>query len=108
MALEESARGRSKLNDRERRQASLPILVFGNDFVEMFYSRQFQDREEGLTRLRAILKGESSDTCTGGPNKIGRAATFLLHRCVRDVVFSVFSAATETVRSLFVDFVPNR
>lgn len=108
MAIEESGRGRSKLNDRERRQASLPILVFGNDFVEMFYSRQFQDREEGLTRLRGILKGESSDTCTGGPSKIARAATFLLHRCVRDVVFSVFSAATETVRSLFVDFVPNR
>lgn len=108
MALEESTRGRSKLNDRERRQASLPILVFGNDFVEIFYSRQFQDREEGLTRLRAILKGESSEPCTGGPNKIARAATFLLHRCVRDVVFSVFSAATETVRSLFGDFVPNR
>lgn len=63
-------RGRSKLNDRERRQASLPILVFGNEFIEMFYSRQFQDREEGLTRLRNILKGESMEVCTGGPNKI--------------------------------------
>lgn len=29
----ESARGRSKLNDRERRQAALPILIFGNDLV---------------------------------------------------------------------------
>lgn len=63
-------RGRSKLNDRERRQASLPILVFGNEFIEMFYSRQFQDREDGLTRLRNILKGESMEVCTGGPNKI--------------------------------------
>lgn len=63
-------RGRSKLNDRERRQASLPILVFGNEFIEMFYSRQFQDREDGLTRLRNILKGESTEVCTGGPNKI--------------------------------------
>lgn len=108
MVMEESARGRSKLNDRERRQASLPILVFGNDFVEIFYSRQFQDREEALTRLRGILRGETTDACTGGPNKIARATTFLLHRCVRDVVFSVFSAATETVRSLFMDFVPNR
>lgn len=26
-------RGRSRLNDRERRQAALPILVFGNDMV---------------------------------------------------------------------------
>ena len=28
-------RGRSRLNDRERRQAALPILVFGNDMVSM-------------------------------------------------------------------------
>lgn len=105
---ESQIRGRSKLNDRERRQASLPILVFGNDFIEIFYSRQFQDREEGLMRLRGILKGETNDVCTGGPNKIARGATFLLHRCVRDVVFSVFNAATETIRSLFVDFIPNR
>lgn len=29
----EPIRGRSKLNDRERRQAALPILIFGNDMV---------------------------------------------------------------------------
>lgn len=28
-------RGRSRLNDRERRQAALPILVFGNDMVSI-------------------------------------------------------------------------
>lgn len=26
-------RGRSRLNERERRQAALPILVFGNELV---------------------------------------------------------------------------
>lgn len=26
-------RGRSRLNERERRQAALPILVFGNEMV---------------------------------------------------------------------------
>lgn len=29
----ESTRGRSKLNDRERRQAALPILIFGIEMV---------------------------------------------------------------------------
>lgn len=29
----ESTRGRSKLNDRERRQAALPILIFGIELV---------------------------------------------------------------------------
>ena len=30
---ESSIRGRSRLNDRERRQAALPILVLGNELV---------------------------------------------------------------------------
>lgn len=45
---------------------------------------------------------------SAGPNKIARSAAFLLHRAVRDAVYSVFSQATETVRVLFLEFVPNR
>lgn len=75
--------------------------------VELFYSRQFQDREEGLLRLTSILKGESLDYSIG-VNKIARSTTLLLHRAVRDAVFSVFNHAAETVRALFMDFVPNR
>ncbi|XP_053957990.1 centrosomal protein of 104 kDa [Anastrepha ludens] len=123
-------RGRSRLNDRERRQAALPILVFGNDMVEQFYSRQFQDREDGLISLRNFLKGMNPDqsktntnpntnanshsNCnsgsesTAGPNKVARSAALLLHRAVRDAVYSVFSQATETVRVLFLEYVPGR
>lgn len=75
--------------------------------MELFYSRQFQDREEGLLRLTSVLKGEASDYSIG-VNKIARSATLLLHRAVRDAVFSVFNHAAETVRALFMDFVPNR
>lgn len=75
--------------------------------VEQFYSRQFQDREDGLTRLTSILKGESFDFSIG-VNKIARSATLLLHRAVRDAVFSVFNLAAETVRALFSEFIPSR
>lgn len=86
--------------------------------VELFYSRQFQDREEGLMQLGIILSG-SAETADSDPtirqrllavgiNKIARSSTLLLHRTVRDAVYSVFSLATETVRALFVDFVPGR
>lgn len=75
--------------------------------MELFYSRQFQDREEGLARLTSILRGESLDYSIG-VNKIARSTTLLLHRAVRDAVFSVFNHAAETVRALFIDFVPNR
>ncbi|XP_055901824.1 centrosomal protein of 104 kDa isoform X2 [Eupeodes corollae] len=102
-------RGRSRLNDRERRQAALPILVFGNELVEQFYSRQFQDREDGLMRLRNFLKGQETEgECVAGANKVARSAALLLHRAVRDAVYSVFSQATETVRVLFLEFVPSR
>lgn len=75
--------------------------------VEMFYSRQFQDREDALIRLTSILKGESFDFSVG-VNKIARSTTMLLHRAVRDAVFSVFNLAAETVRALFIEFIPNR
>lgn len=58
-------------------------------------------------RLTAILKGEDFDFSIG-VNKIARCATLLLHRAVRDAVFSVFNHAAETVRALFMDFVPDR
>ncbi|XP_058452384.1 centrosomal protein of 104 kDa isoform X2 [Malaya genurostris] len=108
MIESESGKVRSKLNDREKRQAALPILIFGMELVELIYSRQFTDREEGLVRLRSILKRDGEDVHSTGPGKICRSATLLLHRGVRDAVFSVFSQATETVRVLFMEFVPNR
>lgn len=94
--------------------------------VEQFYSRQFQDREDGLISLSNFLKGvyaEQSNTnanttsnsncnsgseSTAGPNKVARSAALLLHRAVRDAVYSVFSQATETVRVLFLEYVPRR
>ncbi|XP_032595240.1 centrosomal protein of 104 kDa isoform X1 [Drosophila grimshawi] len=107
-------RSRSRLNDRERRQAALPILVFGSEMVEQFYSRQFQDREDGLMRLRNFLKEQDglaelpSNEHAASPNKVARSAALLLHRAVRDAVYSVFSQATEAVRVLFLEYVPGR
>lgn len=37
LEADSNSRGRSRLNDRERRQAALPILVFGNDLVNRFF-----------------------------------------------------------------------
>ncbi|KAH8405097.1 hypothetical protein KR222_001317, partial [Zaprionus bogoriensis] len=107
-------RSRSRLNDRERRQAALPILVFGSELVEQFYSRQFQDREDGLMRLRNFLKEHETvaeaevNEHAASPNKVARSAALLLHRAVRDAVYSVFNQATETVRVLFLEYVPGR
>lgn len=90
--------------------------------MEQFYSRQFQDREDALIRLRNFLKRQDPKSLellthsrinplaenTAGPNKVARSTAFLLHRTVRDAVYSVFNQATETVRVFFLEYVPGR
>lgn len=74
--------------------------------VEKFYSKHFADKEEGLRRLKAVLCDEGK--VTQQPNKKARAAIFLLHRALRDKVFSVYSLAAEVIRLFFTHFVPGR
>ncbi|XP_046386698.1 centrosomal protein of 104 kDa isoform X2 [Ischnura elegans] len=52
-----------RLSDREKRQATLPIAVFGLTLVEKFYSKQFTEREEGLQMLREELLKSSKIRC---------------------------------------------
>ncbi|CAG9570655.1 unnamed protein product [Danaus chrysippus] len=97
-----------KLNERERKQAALPILIFGYPLVEKFFSKSYLDKEEGLARLRAELTSPSNGSTKTSPNKTARAAATLLQRVLRDKVFSVYSQANEVVRVLFKEFVPER
>nr|XP_049701455.1 centrosomal protein of 104 kDa isoform X2 [Helicoverpa armigera] len=97
-----------KLNERERKHAALPILIFGYPLVEKFYSKNYLDKEEGLSRLRAELTSPSNGSTKTSPNKTARAAAILLQRALRDKVFSVYSQANEVVKVLFKEFVPDR
>ncbi|EFN60722.1 Uncharacterized protein KIAA0562 [Camponotus floridanus] len=98
----------SKLNDREKKQAALPIAVFGMDMVEKFYSKQFTDKEEGLMQLKEELKTFDPEVSKHSPNKTARAAILLLHRALRDKVFSVYSLAAQLIRIFFAEFATDR
>ncbi|KYN20671.1 hypothetical protein ALC57_06988 [Trachymyrmex cornetzi] len=98
----------SKLNDREKKQAALPISVFGMEMVEKFYSKQFTDKEEGLMQLKEELKTFDSAVSKHSPNKTARAAILLLHRALRDKVFSVYSLAAQLIRIFFAEFAADR
>lgn len=120
----------SKLNDREKKQAALPISVFGMEMVmtklfptmleykisdndkrmqvEKFYSKQFTDKEEGLMLLKEELKTFDSAVSKHSPNKTARAAILLLHRALRDKVFSVYSLAAQLIRIFFAEFAADR
>ncbi|CAG9766448.1 unnamed protein product [Ceutorhynchus assimilis] len=97
----------SKLTEREKKQANLPILVFGTDIVEKFYSKHYSDKEEGLNQLKSELL-QYDNTKMHTANKTARAAVFLLHRALRDKVFTVYNLANEVIRMFFVQFVPGR
>ncbi|XP_072390154.1 centrosomal protein of 104 kDa [Diabrotica undecimpunctata] len=105
--LEPDHKMTSKLTEREKKQAALPILVFGNDLVERFYSKHYCDKEDGLNSLKDELSTYDNSKIHV-PNKIARAAIFLLHRSLRDKVFSVYNLANEVIRLFFVHFVPGR
>lgn len=105
--MEMESKVASKLSEREKKQAALPILVFGNDLVEKFYSKHYLDKEEGLERLKEELI-TYDNTRMHTANKTARAAIFLLHRALRDKVFSVYSLANEVIRLFFTQFVPGR
>lgn len=112
LGLEQNSR-KSKLNEREKKQAVLSISVFGIEMVERFYSKHFTDKEEGLRQLQEELKrqvdtnAETNEIPQHSPNKVARAAIFLLHRALRDKVYSVYSMAADTIRLFFSDFVSN-
>ncbi|CAH2057358.1 unnamed protein product, partial [Iphiclides podalirius] len=103
-----ASRAPHRLTERERKQAALPILIFGYPLVEKFYSKNYLDKEEGLARLRAELTAPTTGSTKTSPNKTARAAATLLQRALRDKVFSVYSQANEVVIALFKEFVPDR
>ncbi|XP_057656102.1 centrosomal protein of 104 kDa [Diorhabda carinulata] len=105
--LEPDHKVTSKLTEREKKQAALPILLFGNDLVEKFYSKHYCDKEDGLNSLKDELLTYDTNKLHV-PNKIARGAIFLLHRALRDKVFSVYNLANEVIRLFFVQFVPGR
>ncbi|XP_044599316.1 centrosomal protein of 104 kDa isoform X1 [Cotesia glomerata] len=106
--LESEVKVNSKLNDREKKQAALPITVFGMEVVEKFYSKQFMDKEEGLMMLKEELKKFDPEVSKHSANKTARAAILLLHRALRDKVFSVYSLAAQLIRIFFSEFATNR
>ncbi|KAL6434985.1 hypothetical protein ACFW04_005258 [Cataglyphis niger] len=76
--------------------------------VEKFYSKQFTDKEEGLMQLKEELKTFDPEVSKHSPNKIARAAILLLHRALRDKVFSVYSLAAQLIRIFFAEFAADR
>ncbi|XP_050434404.1 centrosomal protein of 104 kDa [Adelges cooleyi] len=101
--------GTFKLSERDKKQLSIPITVFGLSMVKHFFSKQYSDKVEGLKSMEGSIKNFMVDgDSRHPPNKITRAAVQLLHRTLRDKVFAVYNLSANIIRFLFSEFVPGR
>lgn len=76
--------------------------------MEKFYSKQFTDKEEGLMQLKEELRTFDLEVSKHSANKTARAAILLLHRALRDKVYSVYSLAAQLIRIFFSEFATDR
>lgn len=59
-------------------------------------------------QLKAELKKFDTEVSKRSPNKTARAAILLLHRALRDKVFSVYSLAAQLIRFFFAEFAADK
>ncbi|XP_050546423.1 centrosomal protein of 104 kDa isoform X2 [Daktulosphaira vitifoliae] len=99
----------SKLSERDKKQVSIPIAVFGLSVVKHFFSKQYSDKVEGLKQMEGTIKDSiANDNSHHSPNKMTRAAIQLLHRTLRDKVFAVYNLSADIIRFIFSEFIPGR
>ncbi|KAG8183807.1 hypothetical protein JTE90_027733 [Oedothorax gibbosus] len=95
-----------KLTEKERREASLPIDVFGLNLVEKMYSKSFDQREEAMKELQVFLEKYQKKGKSHPPNDVIKAATFLIQKALCDKVFSIYTAALNILAICFKYFIP--
>lgn len=95
-----------KLTEKDRREASLPIEVFGLTLVEKMYSKSFNLREEAMKELKIYLEKYQKKGKTHSPSDVMRAATFLLYRAIYDKVHSIYTFALNILAFCFKIFIP--
>ncbi|XP_035225649.1 centrosomal protein of 104 kDa-like isoform X3 [Stegodyphus dumicola] len=95
-----------KLTEKERREASLPIEVFGIELVEKMYSKAFKQREESMKNISAYLEKYQKKGKSHAPNEVIRAVSILIQRAFFDNVHSIYAAALNILTECFKHFIP--
>ncbi|CAH1776232.1 unnamed protein product [Owenia fusiformis] len=90
----------SSMSEKDQREASLPIDVFGLDLVSKLYMKAFVPKEEGFKELLSQVTSSSGDA-----TQTLRAATYLVIRGLKDNVYGIFKAALKVLEYLMNDFV---
>ncbi|XP_028309015.1 centrosomal protein of 104 kDa isoform X1 [Gouania willdenowi] len=94
------------LTEEAQREAGLPIEVYGERLVAMFYSRTWGLRENALMEVcKRLLEASPTATKEELRNMI-RAAVFLVKKSLQDKVTAVFHASLKLLQLILSRLIP--
>ncbi|XP_064610541.1 centrosomal protein of 104 kDa-like isoform X2 [Liolophura sinensis] len=93
------------MSEKDLRDASSAIDVFGKPLVSKAYSKVWSFREDALLALYKELKEYPASTPKEDAKAAFRAAIFLIKRAIDDKVFAVYKAALKLERMLLTEYV---
>lgn len=95
------------ISDVDKKDAALPIDVFGRELVEKVYSKNYSEKEAGLRHLHDLLVNYAPEEAGVRPDRYVRAAVVMVRRGLRDKVYSVGQRAAQTLTHILSTFVPH-
>ncbi|XP_046376699.2 centrosomal protein of 104 kDa-like isoform X4 [Haliotis rufescens] len=94
------------MTEKDIRDASSAIDVFGHPLVSKAYSKTWSYREDSLLAVYKQTQALPSSTPKEDAKAMMRAAIFLAKRAIDDKVYAVFKAALQLEKMILTDYVP--
>ncbi|XP_067659382.1 centrosomal protein of 104 kDa-like isoform X1 [Haliotis asinina] len=94
------------MTEKDIRDASSAIDVFGHPLVSKAYSKTWSYREDSLLAVYKQMQALPSSTPREDAKAMMRAAIFLAKRAIDDKVYAVFKAALQLEKMILTEYVP--
>ncbi|XP_021099293.1 centrosomal protein of 104 kDa isoform X2 [Heterocephalus glaber] len=94
------------LTEKALREAGATIDALGETLVAGAYSKTWSFREDALLALYKKLTEMPAGTPKEDAKNTLRAAVFLIHRAIKDVVTSVFQVSLKLLKMLVTQYIP--
>lgn len=93
------------MSEKDLKEASTAIDIFGQQLVSKAYSKNWTNREEALRSLtqQMIELSKSED-----PRTVLKASILLIKRGIDDQVSAVFKSLQKLLQMIFIEFIPQK
>ncbi|KAL3861939.1 hypothetical protein ACJMK2_007949 [Sinanodonta woodiana] len=92
------------MSEKEMREASSAIDVFGEPLVSKAYSKTWSYREDALLAVYKQMQELSTSTSKDDAKNMMRASIFLIKRAIEDKVYAVFKAALNLLKMILTEY----